>query len=104
MCWSHGWHEICLIETRPSSLNSETSMQDATVTQIYSSDFQQLQNLFRALRKPYGAIEIRHFNRVYGRLYPHLTSQEKRRTEQWVDELLAHVEHPDLAARIYGVV
>ena len=79
-------------------------MPDTTVTSLYSTDFQQLQRLFRALKKPYGAIEIRHFNRVYARLYPELTPHEKRRAEEWVDELVAQVERPELAQQIYGVV
>lgn len=79
-------------------------MSDAKVTAIYAPDFQQLQRLFQAFRKPYGALEIRHFNRVYGRIYPALTAHEKRVAEGWVDELVAHVEHPNLAPQVYGVV
>ena len=79
-------------------------MQNATVTSLYTPDFQQLQRLFQAFKKPYGPIEIRHFNRVYGCVYPQLAPHEKRQAERWVDELVAHVEHPELAPRIYGVV
>jgi hypothetical protein len=90
----------------PSATNDSSLMPDpaANVTTLYSPDFLQLQRLFRALRKPYGATEIRHFNRVYRRLYPTLTPHEKTRTEAWVDELVAHVEWPELASTIYGVV
>lgn len=77
---------------------------ESNVTALYSPEFLQLQRLFRALKTPYGAIEIRHFNRTYSRLYPELTPLERSRAEEWVDELIAQVERPELAARIYGVV
>lgn len=79
-------------------------MQKNPLTALYAPDFQLLQRLFHALRKPYGLTEIRHFNRVYSSLYAQLAPDEKRQAEQWVDELVAHVEHPGLAPRIYGVV
>lgn len=79
-------------------------MTDASISSSYSPDFQQFQRLVRAFKKPYGTTEIRHFNRVYSRLYPELTPHEKNRAEAWVDELVAHVERPELAATIYGVV
>ena len=76
----------------------------SNVTTLYSPDFHQLQRLFQALKKPYGTTEIRHFNRLYSRLYADLSPHEKRRAEEWVDDLVAHVERPELAATIYGVV
>jgi hypothetical protein len=77
---------------------------EPTVTILYSSNFRQLQRLVQAFRKPYGATEIRHFNRLYSRIYRDLSPHEKRHTEAWVDDLVAHVERPELAATIYGVV
>lgn len=76
----------------------------SNVTTLYSPEFFKLQRLFQAFRKPYGATEIRHFNRLYSRLYPNLTPHEKHRAESWVDELVTHIERPELAASIYGVV
>ena len=79
-------------------------MQNATVTPIHSSDFQELHRLFKSLQKPYGRGEILRFNRAYKPVYPHLSRQERHRAEELVDALIAGLEHRDLASKIYGVV
>lgn len=87
-----------------SQLHLKESMQKASVTALYTPNFQELRRLFQAFKPPYGATEIRHFNRLYRRLYPELTVHEKRQAEQWVEQLAARVEPPELARQIYGMV
>lgn len=79
-------------------------MHEDNVKPLYSPGFERLQTLFRALRKPYGSIEIVHFNRLYSRLYGQLSAAEKRCAEAWVDQIVANLEKPELASRLYGVV
>jgi hypothetical protein len=79
-------------------------MQQDIMMTLDSPGFERLQTLFRALRKPYGVIEIVHFNRLYSRLYGQLSAAEKRCTEAWVDQIVANLEKPELASRLYGVV
>ena len=79
-------------------------MHQTNVTPIHSADLQQLQSLFLTLDKPCGISEIIRFNQLYRRVYPDLSRLEKRRAEDLVDALIADLEHPDLAPKIYGVV
>ncbi len=79
-------------------------MNTQTVTTIYSSEIQELQNLFNTFPKPYGYNEICRFNRAYQSIYPHLSRLERRRAEHLVDALIAGLAHEDLAEKIFGVV
>ncbi len=79
-------------------------MNTATVTTIYSSQIQELQDLVNTFPKPYGCREIFLFNHAYQSMYPHLSRQEKRSAEHLVDVLIAGLEHVDLATKIFGVV
>lgn len=76
----------------------------SNVTPIHSANFTELQALFATLQPPYGASDIRRFNQIYKRIYGDLSSLERRRAEEFVDDLIAGVERRELAPKIFGVV
>lgn len=76
----------------------------ATVTTLHSPEFTELQSLFHGMAAPYGAEHITQFNRLYKDIYGRLSSAERRRAEEFVDELIAGVEREELVPRIFGVV
>lgn len=76
----------------------------SNIKPIHSANFAELQSLFFSLAPPYGANDIRRFNQVYKRIYGELNSLERRRAEEFVDDLIAGVERRELAPKIFGVV
>ena len=79
-------------------------METTSISQLPSSNIQELNHLFNNLIKPYGIGEIVWFNLAYRRLYPHLSRSEKLRAEKLVDALLDSLEDENLAPKVYGVV
>ncbi|MEI7867207.1 MAG: hypothetical protein WCI11_04895 [Candidatus Methylumidiphilus sp.] len=71
---------------------------------IHSQEFVDLYTLFHSLNPPYDLNDILRFNRTYQPMYRLLGPEEKRRAEEFVDCLVAGVEHRGLASRIFGVV
>ncbi|MGZ8250686.1 MAG: hypothetical protein ACXWUF_21910 [Methylomagnum sp.] len=76
----------------------------ASVSFLYSDRFDELRRYFMSIEPPYTLQHIREFNRIYGRIYPVLTKDEKRRAEDFVDALIAGVGRQEWAEKIYGVV
>ena len=74
------------------------------ITPIHSPEFVDLFTVFHSLERPYGLGDILRFNRTYQPIYGRLGHEEKRRAEEFVDSLIAGVEHRDLVSRIFGVV
>lgn len=62
---------------------------------------QELIDLFNSLSRPYGEGEIVRFNLAYQRLYPKLSSDEKRCAETLVDALLADLEREKPASGVF---
>lgn len=76
----------------------------ASVSVLYSDTFDELRRYFMGIEPPYSLQHVREFNRIYGRIYPILSKDEKRRAEDFVDALIAGVERREWAEKIYGVV
>ena len=68
-----------------------------------TSNMQELNALFSALKKPYGSGEIVRFNLAYQRIYPALNRSDKHHAEELVDALLSDLEQEDLAPKINGI-
>jgi hypothetical protein len=79
-------------------------MNAAKVTPLYSREYQEINQWFHSTCPPYGFHDIFLFNKLYKQAYPRLSKEEKRRVEECVDKLIAGVESPRLAKRIFGVV
>ena len=71
---------------------------------INSPEFVGLSTLFHNLERPYNLGDILKFNRTYQPIYELLGKEEKRRAEEFVDNLVAGAESRDLVAKIFGVV
>jgi len=71
---------------------------------IHSPEFVGLSTLFHSLERPYTLGDIIKFNRTYQPIYELLGKEEKRRAEEFVDNLVAGVESRELVSRIFGVV
>ncbi len=74
------------------------------LTPLFSEEFQELQRWADSVAPPYGPAEIFEFNRIYRRIYPALSREERRRAEKIVDALIDGVGDPAWTAKIYGVV
>ncbi len=74
------------------------------IVPIHSSEFIGLSTLFHSLERPYNLSDILKFNRTYQPIYGLLGKEEKRRAEEFVDNLVAGVESRELVPRIFGVV
>ncbi|MCU0736412.1 MAG: hypothetical protein MUF20_13000 [Methylotetracoccus sp.] len=70
-------------------------MYESDTASTPSADFLELQSLFNSLEKPYGPGEVVRFNLAYIRAHPHLKSHEKYRAAEFLDALVAEVEHED---------
>jgi len=79
-------------------------MQTAEITRLYTKEFHELQLSFHRMELPYDLCDILTFNRIYGRIYRHLSREEKRRAEEFVDALIKGVANEEWASRIFGVV
>jgi len=79
-------------------------MNTARVSQLYSDEFQAINEWFHDTHPPYCFHDIFAFNALYRNAYPILSREEKRRIEEFVDIMIERVEHPRLAAKIFGVV
>lgn len=66
---------------------------------VPTTGFQQLQSLFLSFQPPYGAGEIVRFNLAYHRVYPRLNPDERRRSEEWADALVADMAKIDVVRR-----
>ncbi|WP_348758617.1 hypothetical protein [Candidatus Methylocalor cossyra] len=76
----------------------------STVSSLYSGQFDTLREFFYSIQPPYTLAHIREFNAIYRRIYPQLSREEKRRAEEFVDALIAGLENPEWASKIFGVV
>ena len=74
------------------------------IVPIHSPEFVGLSTLFHNLERPYKLGDILKFNRTYQPIYGLLGKEEKRRAEEFVDNLVAGVESRDLVSKIFGVV
>lgn len=79
-------------------------MKAAKVTLLYSNEYWSIHEWFHNTRPPYGFLDILQFNRLYKQAYPRMSREERRRVEEWVDEMIVNVENPRLAKKIFGVV
>jgi hypothetical protein len=79
-------------------------MNIARVSQLYSDEFQAINQWFHSTHPPYCFHDIHTFNTLYKHAYPALSREEKRRVEEFVDKLIEGVESPNLAPKIFGVV
>ncbi len=70
-------------------------MYESDTTPTHSSDFLELEDLFNSLEKPYGPGEVVRFNLAYSRAYPQLGVHERYRAAEFLDALIADVEHED---------
>jgi len=88
----------------PEHIQWADDMRSARVYPLHSDGYLEVVNFFAAIEPPYTLSDIREFNRLYRRVYPMLGQVEKHKAEQWVDHLIQHVEKPEWARKIYGVV
>ena len=71
---------------------------------LYSDEYQELSRFFFGITPPFTKQDVHAFNRLYRKIYPSLSQQEKRKAEWIVDMVIVSVEKPELAKLIYGVV
>lgn len=87
------------------SLDRKVSAINATnVIILYSDEFHQITSFFQRIHPPYTLEHIDGFNSIYRRIYPILNRDEKRRSEEFVDILIANLERKEWATKIFGVV
>lgn len=79
-------------------------MQASNVHPLYSDGYLRISQFFNIVQPPYSLADIREFNAIYRQVYPSLGFAEKRKAEEWIDYLIKHVEKPEWAHKIYGVV
>lgn len=71
---------------------------------LSSESFYQINAFFQSIDPPYTLKHINGFNSIYRRIYPLLSRDEKRRSEEFVDLLIDNLERKEWAAKIFGVV
>jgi hypothetical protein len=76
----------------------------ATVTKLYTTNFEILATVFSHIHPPYKREDVIAFNNVYRRIYKQLANHEKAHAERMVDFLIEGLEDRGHAALIYGNV
>jgi len=79
-------------------------MQTSHVIPLHSDGYLEVSHFFNTARPPFNLNDIQEFNAIYRRVYPTLGVVEKRKAEEFVDHLVKHVEKPEWARKVYGVV
>ncbi|MBM4200851.1 MAG: hypothetical protein FJ189_06145 [Gammaproteobacteria bacterium] len=79
-------------------------METAKIKALHSAGYREVTQFFASHEPPFTLTDIHEFNAIYRRAYPALAPGERMRSEKWVDYLIDHVESPDCAGKIYGVV
>lgn len=79
-------------------------MGTSTVQTLHATGYAEVRQFFTRHEPPFTMTDIREFNALYRCVYPELSSKERQRSEELVDYLIAHVERPEWAGKIYGVV
>jgi hypothetical protein len=73
------------------------------VVHLHSEGYREISDFFDKTSPPYNLQNIMEFNEMYRRVYPMLGSLERREAEEFVDYMIAHLEQPQWATKIYGV-
>jgi hypothetical protein len=76
----------------------------ASVTHLYSPEFEKLASVFSHIHPPYKQEDVRAFSTLYSRLYRELTVDEKKYAERMVDLIIEGLERREDAILLYGVV
>jgi len=79
-------------------------MEAAKIKALHSVNYGEINHFFACHEPPFTLADIREFNAIYRRAYPALAPLERKRSEEWVDYLIDHVERPEWVGKIYGVV
>jgi hypothetical protein len=79
-------------------------MNTAEIIPIHSQEFSAVRHFFHVHQPPYRLEHVLHFNRLYKQVYFRLSKEEKRRSEELVDQLIDKLEDRRLASKIFGVV
>jgi hypothetical protein len=81
-----------------------TFMETAKIKALHSENYLAINRFFASHEPPFTLTDIQEFNALYRLAYPALAPIERKRSEEWVDYLIDHVEHPEWVGKIYGVV
>ncbi len=79
-------------------------MNTSPAVPLFSPTFQEMAGYIDRIKAPYTLQDIKGFNTLYKRAYASLNRNEKRRIEAFVDTMIDHVERPEFAEKIFGVV
>jgi len=79
-------------------------MVTAKIKALHSANYGAINHFFVSHEPPFTLTDIHEFNAIYRRAYPALAPIERKRSEEWVDYLIDHVERPEWVGKIYGVV
>ena len=79
-------------------------MESSKIKALHSASYREVNLFFTSHQPPFSLTDIHEFNAIYRRAYPALAPIERKRSEEWVDYLIDHVERPEWVGKIYGVV